>query len=148
MATIQQASPRILEQGAVHFRSYRKWEMATHGGKGLGPALARAGLAGVGCFAGAAVFMHVVQPDLSPVDEAVSKYVNGQLGSILGARLVLIGLGSLALLSALRQLLGALLVRGRVVGKSDSGPSALPNALSVRVARQPTKIRNDVQSHL
>jgi hypothetical protein len=69
--------------------------------------LASAAVVGVACFVAAAAFLHAIQPDLSPVDDAVSYYMNGRLGWVLGAGLVLMGFGSLALLFALRRFLGA-----------------------------------------
>ena len=48
------------------------------------------------------VLMHVVQPGLDPVDVAVSYYMNGRLGGVLGSGLVVLGFGSLALAAALR----------------------------------------------
>jgi len=64
--------------------------------------LARASLVCVGLFASSVIVMHVVQPELSPVHMAVSYYMNGRLGWMLGAGLVLLGLGSLALAFAVR----------------------------------------------
>jgi hypothetical protein len=53
------------------------------------------------------ILMHVIQPDLSPIDDAVSYYMNGRFGSILGVGLVALGVGSLSLLWALRRLLSS-----------------------------------------
>ena len=66
---------------------------------------ARAGVAGVGLFAASVVFMHAAQPELSPVDMAVSYYMNGRLGGVLGLGLVSLGTGSLGIAVALRALL-------------------------------------------
>jgi hypothetical protein len=63
---------------------------------------ARAGLACVGLFASSVIVMHVAQPELSAVHMAVSYYMNGRLGWVLGAGLVLLGLGSLVLAFAAR----------------------------------------------
>ncbi len=71
------------------------------------------------CFAGLAVFalaaalMHAVQ-DLSPVDHALSYYMNGRLGWVFGLGLVALGAGSIALLAAITKLPGAL---GAKVGR-------------------------------
>lgn len=46
--------------------------------------------------------MHLVQPDLSPADDAVSYYMNGRFGWVLGLGLIALGARSLALLGALR----------------------------------------------
>ena len=62
-------------------------------------------------FCGASiVVMHVVQPELDPVDVAVSYYMNGRLGRMLGFGLVVLGFGSLALAAGLRPMPG----KGRV----------------------------------
>jgi hypothetical protein len=63
---------------------------------------ARAGLGCIGLFASSVIVLHVAQPELSPVHMAVSYYMNGRLGWLLGAGLVLLGLGSLALAFAMR----------------------------------------------
>ena len=59
--------------------------------------------------AAAIVLMHVVQPTLNPVDVAVSYYMNGRLGVVLGIGLVALGIGSLSLAAGLRATFG----RGR-----------------------------------
>ena len=64
--------------------------------------LARAGLTCLVLFVASVAAMHAVQPELSPVDMAVSYYMNGRLGWVLGAGLVLLGLGSLALTIGVR----------------------------------------------
>jgi hypothetical membrane protein len=66
---------------------------------------ARTGAAGVGLFIASVVFMHAAQPELSPVDMAVSYYMNGRLGWVLGVGLVSLGTGSLSLAVGLRRLL-------------------------------------------
>jgi hypothetical protein len=60
-------------------------------------------LAGVACFVVANAVMHVVQPALSPWNDAVSYYMNGAFGWVLGLGLVALGAGSLALCDALRR---------------------------------------------
>ena len=71
--------------------------------------------------------MHVVQPDLSPIDDAMSYYMNGRLGWMFGLGLVCLGGGSLCiayglhvLLSSTRPWLGSLLFAlwgaGAVIG--------------------------------
>ena len=62
-------------------------------------------LGGISCFAAAVALMHVLQPELSPLDDAVSYYMNGPSGWILAVGLVALGMGSFALLAALRPLL-------------------------------------------
>ena len=62
--------------------------------------LARVSLACVGLFTLSVLAMHAVQPELSPMNMAVSYYMNGRLGWVLGVGLVLLGLGSLALVLA------------------------------------------------
>ena len=64
--------------------------------------LARISLACVGLFTLSVLAMHAAQPELSPVNMAVSYYMNGRLGWILGGGLVLLGLGSLAVMTAER----------------------------------------------
>jgi hypothetical protein len=58
-------------------------------------------LFGCGGFAVAVLVLHVLQPDLSPMTEAVSYYVHGAGGALLTAGLVSLGLGSLALAALL-----------------------------------------------
>jgi hypothetical protein len=64
---------------------------------------ANVGLAGVAIFIACTVTMHLVQPELNPIDDAVSYYMNGRLGWILGLGLVALGGGSLALADGLRR---------------------------------------------
>jgi hypothetical protein len=51
--------------------------------------------------------MHVIQPQLNPMDVAVSYHMNGAYGRALGATLVALGLGSLALARAIHLAEGA-----------------------------------------
>ena len=60
-------------------------------------------LVGTGVFVVTLVAMHVVQPELSPVDVAVSYYMNGRWGWVLGAGLIALGLGSISLAAAIRR---------------------------------------------
>jgi hypothetical protein len=64
----------------------------------------RAGIGLVLLFGGCAVTMHVVQPELSPVDDAMSYYMNGRLGWVFGLGLVALGTGSLCIAYALHAL--------------------------------------------
>ena len=65
------------------------------------------------CFAGLVLFtlstllMHGVQRDLSPRDDALSYYMNGELGWVFGLGLVALGAGSIALVTAITGVLGA-----------------------------------------
>jgi hypothetical protein len=63
--------------------------------------LAALGLTGVGVFTATTLALHVVQPELSPLEEAVSYYVHGRQGWLLTLGLLSLGLGSLALVVAL-----------------------------------------------
>jgi hypothetical membrane protein len=78
-------------------------------GRSLAPAttqttkIAWMGLAGVFVFACAVILMHAIQPELSPIDDAVSYYMNGRLGWILSVGLIFLGVGSLAVLWVLRK---------------------------------------------
>jgi hypothetical membrane protein len=63
--------------------------------------LAALGLIGVAVFAAAILALHVVQPKLSPLQEAVSYYVHGRRGWLLTLGLLPLGIGSLALAIAL-----------------------------------------------
>jgi hypothetical protein len=67
---------------------------------------ARIGTAGVALFVASVVLMHAVQPELSPIEMAVSYYMNGRLGWLLGLGLISLGIGSLSLGAGLRRLLG------------------------------------------
>lgn len=64
--------------------------------------LANSGIAGVALFVASTLFMHLVQPDLSVLNDAVSYYMNGPFGWVLGFGLIALGGGSLALWLALR----------------------------------------------
>ncbi len=64
-------------------------------------ALAWIALVGSGCFVVMLSLLHVLQPDLSPLNEAMSYYVHGAHGWLLTLGLFSLGLGSLALTLAL-----------------------------------------------
>jgi hypothetical protein len=53
-------------------------------------------------FLAACAIVHVAQPVLSPFDDAVSFYMNGRLGGLLGFGIVALGAGSLLLLLNIR----------------------------------------------
>ena len=55
-------------------------------------------------FAVSLVLMHAVQPELSPLEMAVSYYMNGRLGWLFGLGLISLGIGSLSLAAGLRRL--------------------------------------------
>jgi hypothetical protein len=63
----------------------------------LTASLAYAAMAGAGCFVLAILALHVVQPELSPLNEAMSYYVHGANGWLATVALLAIGAGSLAL---------------------------------------------------
>ena len=67
----------------------------------------RVSLAGAGLFVASVGLMHVVQPELSPVEMAVSYYMTGRLGWALGAGLIFLGFASLSLVLGLRHSLMA-----------------------------------------
>jgi hypothetical protein len=71
--------------------------------------LAYASLLGNGCFTIAVLALHLLQPERSPLNEAVSFYVHGAHGWLVTVGLVTWSLGSLALLVGL-----ALTFRGRI----------------------------------
>jgi hypothetical protein len=54
-------------------------------------------LVGIGCFVFSVLALHWFQPDLNPLDQAVSYYVHGPHGWLLTVGLIGLGLGSLAL---------------------------------------------------
>jgi hypothetical protein len=58
--------------------------------------------AGVVVFLLAVVALHLLQPGLDPLEQAVSYYVHGAFGSLLTVGLIALGLASLALALALR----------------------------------------------
>ena len=62
----------------------------------------RVSVAGAGLFVASVGLMHAVQPELSPVDMAVSYYMTGRLGWALGAGLISLGIASLSLALGLR----------------------------------------------
>jgi hypothetical membrane protein len=63
-------------------------------------------IAAVVTFALAVLTLHVVQPGLSPRDEAVSYYVHGPFGWLLTVGLMALGIGSLSLVFGLAHILG------------------------------------------
>jgi hypothetical protein len=65
--------------------------------------LACAALTGTACFVIAILLLHFAQPELSPLDEAVSYYVHGAHGWLMTVGLVAIGAGSMALAVGLSQ---------------------------------------------
>ena len=71
------------------------------------PALASTGIGLVLSFGVCSAVMHVVQPDLNPIDEAMSYYMNGRLGWMFGLGLVAFGTGSLCIAYALHVLLAS-----------------------------------------
>ncbi|MBI4906644.1 MAG: DUF998 domain-containing protein [Acidobacteria bacterium] len=73
--------------------------------------LAWLSVAGTASFGASVAAMQIIQPELSTVDDAVSYYMNGRLGWILGAGLVMIGIGSLALMRAIQMTFGSALGR-------------------------------------
>ena len=64
---------------------------------------ARICIIGISLFVASAIWIHLVQPDLSILDDAVSYYMNGPFGWVLGGGLVAMGLGSFGLWAALRR---------------------------------------------
>ena len=62
-------------------------------------------------FVACCLVIHFVQPDLNPVEDAVSYYMNGRLGWIVGLGLVALGVGSLFLAGSLYALIGPLRAR-------------------------------------
>jgi len=73
--------------------------------------LAYACLSGNGCFAVAVLALHLLQPELSPLNYAVSFYVHGAQGWIFTAGLLAWGLGSAALLLGLAR---SIRIHGRI----------------------------------
>ena len=70
--------------------------------------------------------MHWIQPDLSPLDDAVSYYMNGPFGWILSLGLVSVGLASLAELAAIHQVVTS---KGRCSNARDpTGQRPVMNA--------------------
>ena len=63
-------------------------------------------VAGLAIFAVAVVALHVLQPALSPSNEAVSYYVHGNHGWLLTIGLIALGIASLTLTAALRRATG------------------------------------------
>ena len=62
-------------------------------------------IGGVAIFVLSVLALHVIQPSLNPLNEAVSYYVHGSFGWLLTVGLIAIGAGSLALVAGLRQAL-------------------------------------------
>lgn len=77
-------------------------------------ALAGVTLGGIGCFVLTMLALHWLQPNLHPLDEAMSYYVHGASGWLLTLGLFSLGLGSLALAIALGRELGDGVNRGGV----------------------------------
>jgi hypothetical protein len=75
-------------------------------------ALAWATLSAVACFAVSIAFLHWFQPDLDPLNEAISYYVHGSQGWLLTFGLLTLGLGSMALTIALASQPGGTNSRG------------------------------------
>jgi hypothetical protein len=71
------------------------------------PALASLGIGLVLAFGACSAVMHVVQPDLDPIDDAMSYYMNGRLGWVFGLGLVAFGIGSLCIAYGLHVLLAS-----------------------------------------
>src|SRR5262245_65557165 len=69
--------------------------------------LASACLLGNGCFTVIVLALHLLQPELSPYNEAVSYYVHGDQGWLLTVGLLCWGFGSVALLLGLARNVGA-----------------------------------------
>jgi hypothetical protein len=67
--------------------------------------LAYAGLSGNFCFAVAVLTLHLLQPELSPLNYAVSYYAHGAQGWLFSAGLLVWGIGSAALLLGLARTL-------------------------------------------
>jgi hypothetical protein len=68
-------------------------------------------LIGTAVFVLTTVALHIVQPELSPLDEAMSYYVHGAHGWLMSVALLAIGVGSLALAIGLAQVLHGQLAR-------------------------------------
>src|SRR5215475_14171436 len=86
--------------------------------------LAYACLSGTGCFAVAVLALHLLQPELSPLNYAVSFYVHGAQGWLFTAGLLAWALGSAALFLGLaRSVRIHRRIRGRI--RAGVGLSAL-----------------------
>src|SRR5215813_5795620 len=86
--------------------------------------LAYACLSGNGCFVAAVLALHLLQPELSPLNYAVSYYARGAQGWLFTAGLLAWGLGSAALFLGLaRSVRIHRRVRGRI--RAGVGLSAL-----------------------
>lgn len=66
--------------------------------------LAYASLGGSGCFTICVLALHWLQPDLNPLNNAMSDYAHGTLGWLVTVALFALGLGSLALTVGLARL--------------------------------------------
>jgi len=63
--------------------------------------LAYTGIVGAGCFTISVIALHWLQPNLSPLDRAMSDYAHGSQGWLAATGLIGLGIGSLALTFAL-----------------------------------------------
>jgi hypothetical protein len=70
-------------------------------------------IGGVAVFGLTVVALHVLQPGLDPLEEAVSYYVHGSFGWLLTVGLLALGIGSLGIAFGLRKIAG----RGGGAGK-------------------------------
>jgi hypothetical protein len=61
------------------------------------------GLTGIASFVVAVLALHFLQPELSPLDEAMSYYVHGSQGWLIRVALVAVGFGSMALMIGVAQ---------------------------------------------
>lgn len=78
-------------------------------------------LSGNACFAAAVLALHLLQPELSPLNYAVSYYVNGAQGWLFTTGLLVWGIGSTALLLGL-----ARTIRAQIrIGTGNAGLLAL-----------------------
>jgi hypothetical protein len=80
--------------------------------------MAYACLSGNGCFAVAVLALHLLQPELSPLNYAVSYYVYGAQGWLFTAGLLAWGLGSAALFLGLAR---SIRIHSRVQGRIRAG---------------------------
>jgi len=71
-------------------------------------------LVGIACFVLAMAALHWLQPDLNPLDQAMSYYVHGLHGWLLTLGLLALGLGSLTLTIVLGKGLGTAVGRGGI----------------------------------
>jgi hypothetical protein len=80
--------------------------------------MAYACLSGNGCFAVAVLALHLLQPELSPLNYAVSYYVHGAQGWLFTAGLLAWGLGSAALFLGLAR---SIRIHSRIRGSIRAG---------------------------